>query len=530
MLEFKFLGDVFEWTYKRMYMGEVDFESVVGRIVHMLGLLADVGMITNTTKKNMEAFLTKDIDISEMRIISRNTNNVVLINTDIHEQESFNLSEYIIWITDELCKDPIIKKSLCKRNNYESVKRYLNSYADKDHGPMMKDNWVDFYICEDKIFYTRKDEDGIYLYIQDKKGLFLPFSEMENSKIVREKLVNGTIYHFEDDTLFVETDSDYIVKIRGAKHESRKYSKIGGKIIDQLEDGSLILIENDKLIELKLNGRKKVLVNDAILGVVCTENNKVFWKKHLRKKELDIYNHTFGDEFVEENVIAYFKDERICKEMLWKGLLFTFYNFDSMKLNNKIGSRLRFSNFFDKIPVPFDMNEVMSRLSEIDKYCYTNDIVKTDGYTEAMSYLMSIENDELDEKQTYDSLVYLLDNVTVNPYKMIANDDRIKVLTAFDFFFDDINQVEEKSVTSEDVEDLLMNLGEIEIDAMIRSIDRRIAELEEEERREKEAIEKAKNQSSTSSTKEVRDKGKPVCPDESVIGRSAEGIKLPTDA
>ena len=73
----------------------------------------------------MEIFLTKDISLSKIEIISRNTNNIVLVNTDIHETESFDLVEYITWITDALCKDPLMKKSLCGRENYEGVKKSL---------------------------------------------------------------------------------------------------------------------------------------------------------------------------------------------------------------------------------------------------------------------------------------------------------------------------------------------------------------------------------------------------------------------
>lgn len=45
------------------------------------------------------------------------------------------------------------------------------------------------------------------------------------------------------------------------------------------------------------------------------------------------------------------------------------------------------------------MNEVVDRLSEIEAYCHDGDIIKADGYIEAMGYIMSIENEQLMRKE-----------------------------------------------------------------------------------------------------------------------------------
>ena len=34
---------------------------------------------------------------------------------------------------------------------------------------MMKEDWVDFYISEEKVFFTKKEPDGIHLYTQNNK-------------------------------------------------------------------------------------------------------------------------------------------------------------------------------------------------------------------------------------------------------------------------------------------------------------------------------------------------------------------------
>lgn len=530
------LGDAFEATYKRIYEGDgSDFGALVVRLVHMLGQLADAGMITNMTRKNMETFLTKDISLSEIEVISRNTNDIVLINADIHEQESFDLVEFITWITDELCKDPFMKKALCGRDNYEGVKKVINSYADKKHEPLMKEAWVDFYICEDKVFYTKKNEDGIHLYVQEKDEEHLPFprrgEENKDVQLVRERLLDGRIYYFANDTVFVESDYGYIVRISNIKGGRCCYSRIRGTIINQLEDGSILFIEDGKLIRLRPNGKRKVLVDNAFLGMICIEGNNVFWKSHFRKKDLEIGNQIFEHTFVNEKIKPCLNAERISKEMLWKGLLFTLYDFDNMEFDNKIGNRLRFARFFDKLPVPFTMDEISKRLSEMEQYCYCGDIVKTDEYVEAMSFLMSIEEKEFDERQTFDALVYLIDNVTVNPYEMIANNAGTEVMTCIDFFFGDFDHIGEESIIGEEMEGLSSDIDEFDIDALIKSIDRKIAELEEEERKEKEAAEaeKKKKQSNTKSKKGRQDKRKPVNPNESEIGRSAEGVTTPFD-
>ena len=126
------LGDFLEATYQKIYTGDgVEFGICVFRITHMLGRLVDAGMLTDMTRKRIEAFLTKNVEPANLEVISRKTNDVVLLDKVIHKQDSFKLVNFMTWITDELCNDPIMKKLLCGRNSYESVKSVLNDYAKK---------------------------------------------------------------------------------------------------------------------------------------------------------------------------------------------------------------------------------------------------------------------------------------------------------------------------------------------------------------------------------------------------------------
>ena len=162
------LGDTVELTYKTIYTGcGTEFGICILRLMHILEKLVDAGMIENITKKEIEKFLTRDINLSDIQVISRHTNDVVLVNTEIHELDSFDLRQFITWITGELCKDPIMKKNLCGRNNYEGVKRILNSYADKDYRWRKKTGLI---IMSAKIkCFTQKKLKRVFICIRWKR-------------------------------------------------------------------------------------------------------------------------------------------------------------------------------------------------------------------------------------------------------------------------------------------------------------------------------------------------------------------------
>jgi hypothetical protein len=531
-MSFDRLGDGLETLYKTIYSGGgLEFGSCINRLVHFLGQLADAGMITNTTKKRIESFFSKEITLSSVKVISRNTSSVVLVNEKIHEQDSFELGDFITYITDELCKDPLMKKKLCGRDNYEGVKSVLNSYADAYHEPVRKESWVDFCIHEDKVFFTKTDGDGgIHLYIQENENDGLPFSGKSNkhfeTKVVEDGLLDGRIYYFCNGTVFVENENGYIIRISDLRNGSCRCKRMEGVIFDQLEDESLLCINGGKLIRLWANDNKKVLVEDTFLGMAYTDGRDVFWKSRFRKKDLENAKSGTIEGMSVDRIEDCFKWDKIGEEILWKGLLFTLYDFDCMEFVDKIGNRLRFAYFFDKLPVPFRLDEIFERLSEIEEYCYEGDVIKADGYTEAMSYLMSFEKDNLDKKETMDAIVYLLENVTSNPYERVADYAGVGLLNSIEFCFGDVSKMNDELLSDEDMDELLQGFpGEFDIKEMLDRIDWKIAELEkEEERREKEKAEKAKKKQNVKNSEERQDKGRKSVPDEEKVGRSAEGV------
>lgn len=527
------LGDTAELTYKTIYTGcGTEFGICILRLMHIFEKLVDAGMIENITKKKIEKFLTRDISLSDVQVISRHTNDVVLVNTEIHELDSFDLRQFITWITGELCKDPIMKKNLCGRNNYEGVKRILNSYADKDYLSLEKENWVDYYVCKDKVFYTKKVETGIHLYKVEKNDGNSAFSRERKKhkeiQLIKEPLLDGRIYHFTDDTVFVETGYDYIVRISDVRSGKYFYSRMEGLIINQLEDGSMLFLEpGNKLMRLNPDGKKIMIAKNAGLGMAGIDGNRVFWRSRLRKKDFEMGNTGEFNNLTKEQITYCLNHNSLSKEMLWKALLFTLYDFERMNFDNKIGNRFRFAEFFDMLPVPFSLNEIAKKLSVIEKYCYEGDVSKTDEYLEVMGHLMSLEDKSLDEKGTMKALEDLLDNVIRNPYEWIVDSSGFGIINCIDFFFGDTEEKDEVQFAREDSGMMMNDDNDAFIDQIIKQIDKLI---EEEEKKEKEETVKINSKKKNKKKSKDRKNGeKSSCDEENKIGRSAEGVELLVD-
>lgn len=539
-MTFERLGDVAELTYETIYTGcGNEFGICVLRLIHIFEKLVDAGMITNMTKKKIEKFLTRDMSLSNMQIISKHTNDVVLVNTEIHELDSFDLRQFITWITEQLCRDPIMKKKLGGRNTYEGVKRIINSCVNKECQPLTKEKWIDFYICKDRVFYTRKDETGIHLYVKKKCArsplFFKKLEKDEEMQLVKENLLDGSIYHFIDETVFVNAACGYIVQISNVGDGRYYYSKMDGWIMNQLEDGGLLFVENGKLVRLKPNGKQKKLVDNVFLGITGIDGKQVIWKSRLRKKDFELGNIGEFNDLTREQIIYCLNNSRVSKEMLWKGLLFTLYDFKHMNFDNRIGNRCKFAEFFDMLPVPFSLQEIVNKLSKIERSCYDGDVIKTDGYIEAMGYLVSLEGEQLDERRTMSALAYLLDNVTINPYERIVDSSGWGIINCIDFFFDETEEKDEMHFEEED--ELKMILGDA-VDNMSAEqfngkIDSIIAELhkqiEEEEQKEKEARRKEESGKERNKKNSRGDKIERKLPGDEAekVGRSAEAIDLP---
>lgn len=537
------LGDGLELLYKSIYSGGgIEFGVCIAQLMHMLGKLADAGMITNITRKRVENFFSNDMTISDMKVISRDTSSIVIVNKRIHQQDAFELSEFITWITDELIKDPIMKKTLCGRDNYEGLKTVLNSYGDERHEPVMKESWVDFHIHQGKVFFTKRENDEVHLYVEDiKEKDEVPFLGRTNisseAQLVEEDLLDGRIYYFSNGTVFVETKHGYIVRISELRDSNCRCRRIEGVILGQLEDESLLYLNHGKIIQLGVNGKEKIVIEDAILGMFSVDGNEVYWKSRFRKKELKDRKFLIPKEFSVERIEDSFKWEKVNEEILWKSLLFTLYDFDSMEFVEKLGNRLRFSYFFDKLPMPFTVNEILNRLSEIEEYCYEEEVIKSNGYVEAMSCLMSLEKNNLDVKATFNALTFLLDNVKCNPYDTITDSAGIGVISSVEFLFGDVDEMKEMDdevFLEEDMDELWSSISNFDIEEMKARIDRKIAEIdkaienEECKEREAEQAEKTKKNQNMKKEKERQDKGRRSENNGEKVERSAGGVNKNT--
>lgn len=471
------LGDRIEDAYRTIYAGGgADFGLSVVELIAAFEKMVDLGLIANVTAKRIEIFLSGNMCLPNIQVISSCTNNVVLLDTETHEKDTFDLRELIIWITENLC-DHIMRKNLCGRNTYEGIKNVLESYVDKEHRFVKDESWIDFYSCENRVFYTRRTGEKIHLYVREECVDDLPFPGRDKNykdvRIVKESLLDGKIYYLSGGTVFVETSCGYIAKIKYVEGERHRYSKIKGLIIDQSEGKRLFFVDACKLVQLKSNGRKTVLVNNALPIMTSISENRIFWKSCVRKKDFDATSEFNGMTY--DQIVHCLDTDCVSKEILWKGLLFTLYDFDYMEFDNKIGNRLRFANIFDKLPIPFTMSEIGKRLSAIEELCYDGNIVKTEGYIEAMSYLFAVENNQLDEKLTINALSYLLDNVTQNPYEKIRCWSETRVINCFDYIFRNMDKKiarEKMKMMKNDVsgDEFFKKLNEI--------IDLRIAEFE----------------------------------------------------
>lgn len=217
----------------------------------------------------------------------------------------------------------------------------------------------------------------------------------------------------------------------------------------------------------------KTFDNKKLPIMTSISENKIFWKTCVRKKDFDATSEFNGMTY--DQIVNCLDTDCVSKEILWKGLLFTLYDFDYMEFDNKIGNRLRFANIFDKLPIPFTMSEIGKRLSAIEELCYDGNIVKTEGYIEAMSYLFAVENNQLDEKRTINALSYLLDNVTQNPYEKIRCWSETRVINCFDYIFRNMD----KKIAREKMKMMMNDVSGDEFFKKLNEIiDLRIAEFE----------------------------------------------------
>lgn len=86
--------------------------------------MVDLGLIANVTAKRIEIFLSGNMCLPNIQVISRCTNDVVLLDTETHEKDTFDLRELIIWITENLC-DHIMRKNCVAEIHMKELKTFL---------------------------------------------------------------------------------------------------------------------------------------------------------------------------------------------------------------------------------------------------------------------------------------------------------------------------------------------------------------------------------------------------------------------
>ena len=416
------LGDEMRDIYKKIYTGgDVMVGTHISRLVDIFYILSKAGMLTNITRRKLKAFLIKAINLNGLCVESRNTFDVKAIDLFTKEKDRFNLKDLIILILEELYNDPFVKNRVYSREKFNEIIELFNDCTEKS-SCIEEEDWVDFYFCNDKVFFTKIDGEDIYLYLkQESRFIHIGLETVDNNdykkdygKIAEEELSDGRIFHQGDEPIvFIQTDKGYIKKIKVGFDRRCVHSKIKGKIIDQLKDESLLVMEDHRLIRLMPNGKVIVVVDNISGGFTCisTDGEDVFWKSNNKKKH--------------NNIVKSLKVDRLSNEMLWKGLLFALYNFESMKFSYKLGDRIRFATLFERIPDPFNMELIVKRISEIERYCYDKDITKTECYVETMGSIMKIEDEQLNEVETHMMLEYILDSISIDPYKLISIDNRL---------------------------------------------------------------------------------------------------------
>lgn len=466
-------GDTLEEMYEAFYRGNAKFGMWQLRFSQILGKLVDAGMLTNFTKKRMEVFLKLDDYMSCFEVISRETDEVVMIDTRSHKQDSFSLQDYISWITGELCNDPIMKKLLCEKNNYEGVKEALNTYREVNSRSLMRPGWVDLYMDNTRVYFTKRTHGVIHLYVtelkEENQRRYPSLTDTKSEgKLVEKDLLDGRLY-VSDGTVFVETKEGEIIGCRVLENGMCEHSKMESHIMGQLTDDSLIFFDGDEIVSFHPSRKMETIAKDAYLQCMHIRGNEVYWKSTFRKYDME--SKTF-DKHIEKKMHTNLKNEKISKDMLWKALLLLLYDFDCMDFE-KIGNRLRLAKFYDNTPHLFTIREIAARLSEIEAYCYDRSILKNVCYIEVMHYLMTLEQVELNEKETVDALVNFFEHIEVDPYVFITNNG--KVGDCFNIIFGEIDILHDEMADLEDYVD-----GKIEFlryNAMMEEIDEKIAEL-----------------------------------------------------
>ena len=155
------LGDEMRDIYKKIYTGgDVMVGMHIFRLVDIFYILSKAGMLTNITRRKLKAFLIKAINLNGLFVESRNTFDVEAIDLFTKEKDRFNLKDLIILILEELYNDPFVKNRVYSREKFNEIIELFNDCTEKSNC-IEEEDWVDFYFCDDKVFFTKIDGEDI---------------------------------------------------------------------------------------------------------------------------------------------------------------------------------------------------------------------------------------------------------------------------------------------------------------------------------------------------------------------------------
>ena len=487
------LGDKIEALYRSVYEGRSNrFSLFLCDLMSILEEATEDGKITYNTRDKIEIFLMEDIDIFNMEIISKDTGDICVLNKITHEKDTFKLNELITFVTNILCDDYILNKLIGENCSYMGVKKILNVPRDKSKMIINDKSWIDFCICNNAVFFTKIIDGNIRLFaktLEMERGVLTNIArESKEIEIIKDNLLNGRIYYDKNNKVFVETEDLSIVDIKVKEvieGNAFAFQKFEGRIIEQLKNGKIIYVKDDELFSLDSVGVTNFITENVYCGVVCVGDKEVYWRNIFRKTDKEAYI------FSMTNVDAEYgnKEEKLYREILWKTLILNLYDFNRTTLKNKIGSRIRFSQILDLIPLPFTYKEICLRLSEIEKNCYDNSFMKkSNSYVEIMTFLMSKENCAACDKEndTIKGLGELFELIEKNPYLKLGGEG-IEIVNIYSYIFGkDVffeHRIKRGDIKVVNLDNsLLMQPNERnnkKLSELIERIDKKIAELEE---------------------------------------------------
>lgn len=469
----KKMGDELESIFKRIYSGGGEsYGECIDRLLLIVHKLADTGLITNLTRRKMVTILTKEMDISEYQIVSYMTDEIAIVNTETHKADLFSLSGLIEWIVYELSNDSVMNKRLSGRNDYQGVIHFLNKHS-LNNELITKKNWIDFIFVEDEVLFTQKIDKGITLFKMNAEKLqedIFPFGTSEEVEMVKitEGLLDGIIYS-DSEKVFVNLCNGFFAGLSSKSD----FDVCEGQVLHILDKAVLIVKKESMVYVVDEKGNYSLIING--------ENARV-----LYKSETELYWKIFNEDGFIGNSFCYSSKNRmivpkICKEVIWYSLLHLLYDF-RWNYTEKISDRLVCYDFFEETPRPFTISEIMKKLNRIERFEYDGLITQNSNYVKVMSALINIEKMDTPDRNILELLESFIDSVGDSAILQLEKNECECLCDYFNQICYYLNKDSTGTLNKYGrLSDYSLD-NDFDIDRCLTEINRRIAELEKEER------------------------------------------------